>query len=146
MDVRVVEAGEEQASLEVDDLCVRAGQLADGGVVPDGQNNGTVERHGFGNRLGGILRPYLAVDEDDASVLSGSHGTDNPECQNGYEQSMSLHAFPWNGVTTIRAGPKGHPELPLEFTRSVAGLSRDGLYSAARDGPRNDLRAIRGGW
>ena len=50
VNVRVVESGEQQAAVEVDDLGVGAGELADGGVVADGEDRVAVERDGVRDR------------------------------------------------------------------------------------------------
>ena len=69
MDVGVIEARKEEVTMEIDDAGIGAGEFADGCVVADGENAGTVERYSLGGGLRGILSPDLGVEEDQGRLL-----------------------------------------------------------------------------
>src|ERR1700722_15738962 len=77
VDVSVVEAGEQQAAVKVDDFCVGASEFADGCVVTDGDDFVAVERDGVRDWLRWIFGPDFAVDENQAGFVRVRCGTAN---------------------------------------------------------------------
>ena len=69
MYVRVVEAREEKASIEIDDARLGAGEFLNGGVIADGENLGTIERHCLSGGLRGIFSPHFSIDEYQVRLL-----------------------------------------------------------------------------
>ena len=69
MHVSVVEAREEKASAEIDDAGVGAGEFSNSGVIADGENPGTIERHCLSDGLRRIFGPHFSVDEYQVRLL-----------------------------------------------------------------------------
>ena len=62
----IVEAGQQKASVQIDDSRVGPGKFSNRGVIADREDPGTIQCDGLSARLRRVFRPYLPIDEDQA--------------------------------------------------------------------------------
>src|SRR5215470_16668470 len=124
VEVRVLEAGDDEAAVEINDRGVVGSQLLDVGVRADCDQFVSCDGEGLGTRLRVVAGPDFAVQEDAVDMIGGEGVTKEQNPEQTFHGCFVGGIVHGDGVSSLKglgAWGRGTPHLRAGLASGVAG-------------------------